>query len=106
MTKADLPTHPQLGVYQLGVDSGALPEFGTESGGAALLQLGAAANQGVTLNEQPPLADADNPSWAAELVEQTAEGMAGATFTATVNDLCSTCPVRSCCPAWPEGRVL
>jgi superfamily I DNA/RNA helicase/RecB family exonuclease len=106
VTKADLPTHPQLGVYQLGVDSGALPEFGTVSGGAALLQLGAAANQGVTLNEQPPLADADNPSWAAELVEQTAEGMAGATFTATVNDLCSTCPVRSCCPAWPEGRVL
>jgi RecB family exonuclease len=105
-TKAEVPSHPQLGVYQLGVDAGALAEYGTESAGAALLQLGSAANKGVTLDEQPALREADDPQWAADLVAGTAEGMAGATFLAQVNDFCSMCPVRSCCPAWPEGRVL
>jgi superfamily I DNA/RNA helicase/RecB family exonuclease len=105
-SRAEVPSHPQLGVYQLGVDAGALPEYGAESGGAALLQLGAAANKGVTLDEQGPLKGSDDPQWAADLVARTAEGMAGATFLAQVNDLCSMCPVRSCCPAWPEGRVL
>jgi superfamily I DNA/RNA helicase/RecB family exonuclease len=104
--RAEVPSHPQLGVYQLGVDSGALAEHGTESGGAALLQLGSAANKGVTLDEQPALREADDPQWAADLVAATAEGMAGATFHAQVNEYCSMCPVRSCCPAWPEGRVL
>ena len=105
-TKAEVPRHPQLGVYQLGVDAGALAEHGSESGGAALLQVGAAANKGVTLDEQPPLREAEDPQWAAELVSRTADGMSGSTFLATTNDLCSMCQVRSCCPAWPEGRVV
>jgi superfamily I DNA/RNA helicase/RecB family exonuclease len=105
-SRADLPTHPQLGVYQLGIDAGALAEHGTESGGAALLQLGSAANKGVTLHEQPPLRESDDPTWAARLVEETAEGMSGRTFLAQTHDFCTMCPVRACCPAWPEGRVL
>lgn len=105
-TRADVPRHPQLGVYQLGIDAGGLAEYGTESGGAALLQLGSASNKGLTLDEQPPLRESDDPDWAAELVTSTAEGMAGSEFLAQVNEYCSMCAVRSCCPVWPEGRVL
>ena len=41
------------------------------------------------------------------LVLATGAGMAGATFVATPSDdVCRTCPVRSSCPAQPEGRAL
>ena len=36
----ELPTHPQLGTYQLAIEHGAFAELGTESGGALLVQLG------------------------------------------------------------------
>ena len=60
------------------------PSHGVESGGAALLQLGKAANKtSVTLQVQAPLGEADDPGWARDLVVGTAEGMAGAVFPAT-----------------------
>ena len=98
--------HPQLGAYQLGVEQGAFPEHGATSVGAALLQVGKAALVKTTLQAQKPLADDEDPQWAATLVAQTAEGMAGGTFSATVGEWCKQCQVRSSCPAQPEGRVL
>jgi len=101
---AELARHPQLGVYQLAVALGAFAEEHglTEPGGAALLQL----KTGKTANEQlqAALPDGDEPGWAAELVERVVQGMSGADFPATVNKHCArTCPVRSSCPAWPDG---
>ncbi|SDO61289.1 Superfamily I DNA or RNA helicase [Pedococcus dokdonensis] len=102
----ELERHPQLGAYQLGVESGAFGDLGTRSAGAALLQVGKAALVKTTLQTQAPLAADPEPQWAAELVTSTAEGMAGSTFRATVGDWCTMCQVRSSCPAQPEGRVL
>jgi superfamily I DNA/RNA helicase/RecB family exonuclease len=102
----ELARHPQLGAYQLGVESGAFGELGDRSAGAALLQVGKAALVKTTLQTQEPLRDDAEPQWAADLVTATAEGMAGSTFQATVGDWCKMCQVRASCPAQPEGRVL
>ncbi|WP_460859224.1 ATP-dependent helicase [Nocardiopsis coralliicola] len=102
---ADLGRLPQLGVYQLAVLQGAFARLGlTEPGGAALVQVGS----GKTAKEQvqPALGEDPDPQWAARLVLETAEGMAGARFSATRNDRCGACPVRSSCPAHDEGRRL
>ena len=98
--------HGQLGAYQLAVGAGALAEHGHESGGAALLQLGRAANKSTTLQSQDPLADDPEPQWAADLLATTAEGMGGATFTATPGDWCGACRLQASCPAREEGRRL
>lgn len=105
-TKAELPRHPQLGAYQLAVVEGAFAEAGRHSAGAALVQLGKAAASTVSEQLQPPLADDDEPTWARDLVEHTAEGMAAATFPARPGKDCDRCPVRASCPAHPEGRAL
>jgi RecB family exonuclease len=102
----EIARHPQLGAYQLAVEQGAFAEHGATSAGAALLQVGKAAGVRTTLQEQGPLLDDPEPEWARALVEQTAEAMAGAEFTATVGSWCSQCRLKGSCPAQPEGRVL
>ncbi|NHA66922.1 ATP-dependent helicase [Phycicoccus flavus] len=107
-TTDELARHGQLGAYQLAVDDGAFAAHGTGSGGAALLQLGKAANSRTTLQVQPPLAkDPEDPGWARDLLERTADGMAAAAFVATPSrEVCGTCQVKDSCPARPEGRRL
>ncbi len=104
----DLPTHPQLGTYQLAVEHGAFPGAGTTSGGAALLHLGKAAGSSSkpVLQDQQPLLGQPDPRWAADLVAETADGMGGASFPATPGTWCKFCPVRTSCPAQPEGNSL
>jgi RecB family exonuclease len=104
--KAELATNPQLGVYQLAVEAGAFGADDTVTAGAALLQIGKAGGVGFQLQEQEPLPAAEDPGWAADLVAQTAEGMAGSRFRAAPGSWCTMCAVRSSCPAQPEGRVL
>lgn len=108
----EVPTHPQLGLYQVLVTEGALdavpgvlPEGAVgpaSSSGAALVQLG-----GFTVKhgeqEQPPLEQAADPAWAHRLLAETADGMAASAFDAVENDLCPRCPVRTSCPMRPEG---
>ena len=98
--------NPQLGAYQAAVEHGAFAEHGTASAGAALLQIGKAATTKTTLQSQEPLRSDEEPQWADQLVHETAEGMAAATFTATVGEACQFCAVRSSCPVQPEGRVI
>jgi RecB family exonuclease len=104
ITEADLPEQPQLGAYQAAVEAGAFPEFGTEAGGAMLVQLGSHA--GVKEQDQPPLADTPDPGWAREMVRRTAATMAAATFQAVVNSKCRTCPVVTSCPVSGKGRQV
>jgi len=102
----DLPRNAQLGAYQTAVEHGAFPDHGDVSAGAALLQVGKAAGVRTTLQQQGPLAADDDPKWAELLVMDTAEGMAGSSFTATTGQACTFCSVRSSCPLQPEGRVI
>jgi superfamily I DNA/RNA helicase/RecB family exonuclease len=105
-SKADLLRNAQLGAYQAAVEHGAFADHGSVSAGAALLQLGKAAGVKTTVQEQGPLSAEDEPGWAKALVTDTAEGMAGSSFLATIGPACTFCAVRSSCPAQPEGRVI
>lgn len=102
---ADIAAHAQLGAYQEAVAAGAFADEGAEPGGAALVQLGTAAND-AREQVQPPPSGTDDPGWAGTLVRRTGEVMAGATFTAVRNDRCRTCPVRTSCPISGQGRQV
>ncbi|WP_432544769.1 ATP-dependent helicase [Kineococcus sp. SYSU DK002] len=104
---ADLARLPQLGVYQLAVEEGGLGAAGPaqESGGAALVQLGGSQKK-APQQQQPALADDEDPRWARDLVERAADGMAAATFEAVVGPHCAYCPVFTSCPAQDAGRSV
>ncbi len=105
-SKDELPRHPQLGAYQVALQAGAFAEVtGPDAvpSGAALAQLGRAAVRTGVPQRQPALPDDEDPTWAHALVERTAQGMAAASFSATVGDWCRTCPVTFSCPLQPEG---
>ncbi len=107
VTKPELlAVHPQLGAYQVAVTHGAFPQAGSASAGAALLYIGRTATKAPDVRLQPPLAKADDPGWAAALIESSAEGMAGVTFAAQPSDACDRCAVRGSCPAQPEGQAV
>lgn len=104
-TLAQAVEHPQLGAYQLAVDSGALADLppGARSVGARLVHL-AQGSGGPTQRTQPGLGPEDEgPSWARELVDDVAGRMAASAFEARTNDLCDRCPVRRSCPLRGEG---
>jgi superfamily I DNA/RNA helicase/RecB family exonuclease len=105
-SREELRRHGQLGAYQLAVAQGAFAEHGTAPAGAALLQLGKAANLSTTVQLQVPLADDEEPGWARALLDETANAMSGATFAATPGSHCGTCQVKDACPAQSEGRFL
>jgi len=105
--KADVPMHPQLGAYQIAVTGGGFDDVAPgvrESGGAVLVQLGG-KQQGFTTQRQDPLPGGED-TWAHDMVRRAADGMAGAEFDATENDLCRVCPVRTSCPVQGEGRQV
>lgn len=112
----DMPRHPQLGAYQVAVESGGLASTGAlgeeadrgpqGSGGALIVQVGGKQQVKPALRGQEPLAGDPEPDWAHQLVARTAEGMSGATFVARVQESCRYCPVRASCPAQVEGRVV
>ncbi|MFI1193277.1 ATP-dependent helicase [Micromonospora sp. NPDC020750] len=105
VTEHEIGEHPQLGAYQAAVESGAFPEFGDESGGAALVQLGTGAKDA---KEQSQSAAGQGPEagWATALVRRTADTMAAATFAAVANSKCRVCPVRTSCPVSGQGRQV
>jgi superfamily I DNA/RNA helicase/RecB family exonuclease len=104
----DVDSQAQLGAYQLAVTLGAFDHVaggGRTPGGASLVQLGTSA-KAAKEQQQRPLAEAEDPAWAEELVTRVAEGMAGSVFTAVVNDRCKVCPVRTSCPANADGTQV
>lgn len=103
-TAAELAVHPQLGAYQVAVEEGAFAAYGRVSAGAGLLQLGRAATRTIAVDQQRPLADDDDPGWARRLIEETAEGMAAASFRASPGTHCGTCAVATSCPVGPDGK--
>ncbi|MFE9954351.1 ATP-dependent helicase [Micromonospora sp. NPDC005299] len=105
VTEREVAEHPQLGAYQAAVEAGAFAEFGEESGGAALVQLGTGAKDA---REQAQAAAGEGPEagWATALVRRTADTMAAATFAAVANSKCRVCPVRTSCPVSGQGRQV
>ncbi|MGR6321961.1 ATP-dependent DNA helicase [Micromonospora soli] len=105
VTEREVAEHPQLGAYQAAVEAGAFAEFGDESGGAALVQLGTGAKDA---KEQSQTAAGEGPGagWATALVRRTADTMAAATFAAVANSKCRVCPVRTSCPVSGQGRQV
>ncbi len=103
--KEQIVEHPQLVSYQLAVQAGAflVQAPGAPAAGAALVQLGTKTiNHGV----QRQAALAPDGGMARELIARVAKGMSQANFPATINELCDHCPVRTSCPAQPEGRSI
>uniref|UniRef100_UPI0021C5A6D5 ATP-dependent helicase n=1 Tax=Micromonospora sp. MA102 TaxID=2952755 RepID=UPI0021C5A6D5 len=105
VTEREVAEHPQLGAYQAAVEAGAFAEFGEESGGAALVQLGTGAKDA---KEQAQAAAGEGPEagWATALVRRTADTMAAATFAAVASSKCRVCPVRTSCPVSGQGRQV
>jgi RecB family exonuclease len=107
-TAATMSRHAQLGVYQAAVEAGgfdAVAGAPSVSGGGLLVQLGD-GTQRVGVQQQPPLSEDPDPTWARALVAQAAEGMAGEVFAAAPSSECRTCPAVRCCPAHPQGRQV
>ncbi|WP_229400721.1 ATP-dependent helicase [Micromonospora okii] len=105
VTEHEIGEHPQLGAYQAAVEAGAFAEFGEESGGAALVQLGTGAKD-AREQSQPAAGQGPEAGWATALVRRTADTMAAATFAAVANSKCRVCPVRTSCPVSGQGRQV
>jgi superfamily I DNA/RNA helicase/RecB family exonuclease len=99
----ELPTHPQLGAYQLAVEAGAFGE-GEHAGGARLVQLAASGKD--PEQQQGPLDESDDPSWIEGTVAYVAGRMRGSEFSAQSNSYCGNCDLKKCCPLYPEGRQV
>lgn len=102
----EMDRHPQLGVYQVAMAEGAVPGVSGD-GGAALVQLGRAAGKdSASVQPQRALARDADPGWAHRMVQETARGMAGSSFRATLGTWCRGCPVIASCPARTDDGEL
>jgi superfamily I DNA/RNA helicase len=96
-------TNLQLACYQLGVIMGGFGEKlkGNQTSGSHLVFL-AHDTKEVALRHRPVI-DADEVRTQLSII---GEGMGAATFTATVNEMCPRCVVRSSCPVQPAGQSV
>ncbi len=98
VSKDDAQRHAQLGLYQLAVSAGVLPD-GDQPGGGRLVYVGKPSAAGTaTEREQTALGADDTGQWR-QAVRSAAAATAGPQFAARVNDGCSHCPLRPTCPA-------
>ena len=97
VSKDDAQSHAQLGLYQLAVAAGLLPD-GDQPGGGRLVYVGKPCASGATEREQTALGPDDTPGLR-DAVRAAAADTAGPRFAARVNDGCSHCPLRPSCPA-------
>ena len=117
-TQADAAASPQLGVYQLAIESGGFAEHapGAHSVGASLVYLRHDSTPGwpkdfrqPSLTEKPHLSDdpaeLEHPTWVHHQVAQARRVLAAGSFDARPGSHCQRCPVRSSCPA-RSGQVV
>ncbi|MEU4926659.1 ATP-dependent DNA helicase [Streptomyces yokosukanensis] len=107
---AEVSRHPQLAVYQLAVDEGAVDEafdgVRPEPGGAELVHLrqGAAKRDG---GEDLPKVQSQEPlsgEWVGELLATAAGKVLDERFAPNTGQHCAHCAFRASCSARPEGR--
>jgi superfamily I DNA/RNA helicase/RecB family exonuclease len=105
-TADEVTQSPQLGLYQLAVEHGAVqtPDAAElkGTGGAALFHLRKGKEQ-----EQPQLIiEDDGRTWIHGLLEDLVATIAAERFPARPNSGCDNCAVRRSCPARPEGMQV
>ena len=95
--------HKQLAAYQLGVVAGGFEGIpkGAEVDGAGLLFLKSKTGKNETVNQSAIVAEV-----VAADIQEAAEGMAAATFSAVINKRCGTCSIKALCPLQSEGRSV
>lgn len=103
VSKADGADSAQLQLYQLAILRGAVEGVAEDSAsaGAELLYVGTDTKTAAERRQEPIDVEAVR-----RRVQVVAEAMAGSRFTATTNDLCNTCNVRSSCPLQSDGRSV
>jgi RecB family exonuclease len=97
VSKDDAQRHAQLGLYQLAVSTGLLPD-GDQPGGGRLVYVGKSSANGAAEREQTALSPDDVEGWHGS-VRSAAAATAGPTFAARTNVGCTHCPIRPACPA-------
>ena len=103
--QAEIDLLPQLGVYQLVVEHGAVEELvpDAKSGGAELVQLRDSKSDLPKVQRQPAPVDGE-PFFALEQVTESLRTVRSEQFVATPSDkACRYCAFSSICPAQPEG---
>jgi ATP-dependent exoDNAse (exonuclease V) beta subunit len=96
-------TNLQLACYQLGIIMGGFGEkiSGDQTSGSHLVFLAHETKEVAT--RVRPVIDADEVRQQLTIIGQ---GMSASTFTATVNEMCPRCVVRSSCPVQPSGQSV
>ena len=103
---AELPEHPQLGMYQTAVRHGAVDELagpGAEPGGAELVHLRQEVRGTVRVQRQEPLGD---ESAAEEQLAAAVKAIRSEDFAATPGKHCGYCEFRASCPAQADGASI
>lgn len=111
-TANEVATHPQLAVYQLAVERGAVDTaFAGERpapGGAELVHLRQSAPKKEG-GEAYPKVQAQQPlagEWVGDLLATAAGRVLDEHFTPNSGQHCTTCTFRTSCSAQPEGRQV
>jgi superfamily I DNA/RNA helicase/RecB family exonuclease len=105
-TQAEIAEHPQLGLYQLAVENGAV-EGHTESGGAELWQLRQELGGGMRVQAQEvPEPDADGVRVIDRQLMEAAARLRSEEFPARPGPHCDHCAFERFCPARTAGTVL
>ena len=106
----DLPANPQLGLYQLAVEHGAvdhLPGHAGAPGGAELIQLRRETRGSVKVQTQPPQQpDADGVRPVERQLMDAVAAVRSETFEARAGDHCRRCTFQNLCPVKGAGTVL
>jgi len=105
----DLPRHPQLGLYQLAVEHGAVADVapGAGTGGAELWQLRQDSRTGLKVQPQAPQSPGEDGRTPVE--EQLADAVAAIRserFEARPGTHCDRCAFAMLCPTQVSGTVL
>jgi RecB family exonuclease len=105
----DLPRHPQLGLYQLAVDQGAVADVAgaATSGGAELWQLRQPSRTGLKVQEQAP--QQPGPDGRTAVEEQLVEAVSAIRserFEARPGTHCERCAFVALCPTQVSATVL
>ncbi|CAN5440311.1 hypothetical protein BH10ACT10_BH10ACT10_29400 [soil metagenome] len=106
---SDLPHHPQLGLYQLAVDTGAVDELAADatSGGAELWQLRQDSRTGLKVQEQAPQSpDDDGLTPVQRQLTDAVAAIRSERFEARPGTHCERCSFAMMCPAQVSGTVL
>ncbi|MEU5428147.1 ATP-dependent DNA helicase [Streptomyces olivoreticuli] len=109
----DVARHPQLAVYQLAVEQGAVDDLfdggRPAAGGAELVQLRQGAikkNGGDTVPKVQAQEPLDGAAWIGDLLAEAAGRVLEERFAPRPGAHCTHCSFRASCTARPEGRQV